>query len=99
MKTSLARRHWTHSLQVRIGRTLILLTTGLLAGFGLYQYFELRVEKMAYLNAVADSSIERLARTLAVFLWNFDTLQVESTVLFEMRDRRISTVLLLEPTR
>jgi methyl-accepting chemotaxis protein len=93
MKISLIGEHWKNSLQVRISRTLILLTTVLLAGFGLYQYFDLRAEKMAYLNAVADSSTERLARILAVFLWNFDTPQVESTVLFEMRERTISAIL------
>jgi methyl-accepting chemotaxis protein len=99
MKISQVRHHWKHSLQLTIGRTLILLTTVVLAGFGMYQYFALKTEKIRDLHAFAESSTERLACSLAVFLWNYDTVQVESTVLFEMRDPRISTVLVKTSVR
>jgi methyl-accepting chemotaxis protein len=93
MKRVYARRQRKQSLQIAIGRTLIILTTLVLSGFGVYQYFSLQTEKVRDLYAFAEGSTERLARGLAVFLWNYDTAQAESTVLFEMRDPRISTVL------
>lgn len=93
MKIAQVRRHGKQSLQMTIGRTLIFLTTAVLAGFGVYQYFALQTEKVRDLYTFVESSTERLTRSLAVFLWDYDTVQAESTVLFEMHDPRILTVL------
>jgi len=85
-------RNWRQSLQIKIGFTLIFLTTLILTGFGVYQYFSLKAEKLAYLTYVADSTIERLTKNLAVPLWNFDDAQVEEAMLSEMRERTVFTI-------
>ena len=86
------QRRWSQSLQFKIGITLILLTTLVLAGFGVYQYLLSRAEKLVHLTYVADSALERLAYNLAMPLWNFDMDQVEKAMLAEMRDRAIYAI-------
>ena len=66
MKIAQVRRHGKQSLQMTIGRTLIFLTTVVLAGFGVYQYFALQTEKVRDLYTFVEISTERLTRSLAV---------------------------------
>jgi methyl-accepting chemotaxis protein len=68
---------------------LVTVTTGLLILFGWYQYNQVRTEAEAGLDHLARLSSQRLSRSLALPLWQFETDTVEKAVLSEMADRRI----------
>ncbi len=48
MQQHALKTHWSRSLQFNIGSRIIVLTTLILAGFGVYQYVSLKSEKQAY---------------------------------------------------
>lgn len=58
------KRKWKISIQTKMGITLIVLTTLILSGFEIYQYYELKFQKLANLDNLANSTIERLAENL-----------------------------------
>ena len=86
------RQHWTQSLQFKLTLALILLTTLILAGFGVSQYVVLKTEKMTYLTNLADGMVTRLAQYLADPLWNFAETQRDNVILLEMQERSVFAV-------
>jgi methyl-accepting chemotaxis protein len=81
-----------HSIQTKIGITLIVFTTLILSGFGMYQYRELKSSKEAALHNFADITIDRLAENLIEPLWDLNTSQVEKSILSEMREKSIYAI-------
>jgi len=86
------RRPWKNRLQIKIGLTLVALTTLILAGFGVYQYLTLKSESILGLNILAENALERLAANVATPLWNMNERQVEKILLSEMREKSIFAV-------
>lgn len=83
---------WTQGLQCKLGISLIILATLVLAGFGVYQYVKIREERMAVLRYTADAMIERLADNLTKPLWEFNDQQRDKVILGEMRENSIYAV-------
>ncbi len=81
-----------HSIQTKIGITIIVFTTLILSGFGMYQYRELKSNKEAALHNFADITIDRLAENLVEPLWDSNTSQVEKIILSEMREKSIYAI-------
>ncbi len=81
------------SIQLKIGITIIVLTTLILSGFGIYQYLALQSNAIMSLNNSAERTIERLAETLIKPLWDLDEEQIEKVLLSEMREKNIFAVL------
>lgn len=81
------------SIHTKIGMTLIILTTLILSGFGVYEYRQLTTQKMTFLNELADSTIQRLAQNALHPLWDFDFDQLEKVVLSEMKEKNVFAIL------
>ncbi len=92
MQQHTLRTHWRQSLQFNIGIRLIVLTTLILSGFGVYQYVSLKSEKLAHLTYRADNTLKRLANNLVTPLWDIDPVQMHEVVLSEMGERIISAI-------
>jgi methyl-accepting chemotaxis protein len=88
---------WTQGLQFKLGISLIVLATLVLAGFGVYQYVMIREERMAVLRYTADAMIERLADNLAKPLWEFADQQRDTVILGEMRENSVYAVAVTDP--
>jgi methyl-accepting chemotaxis protein len=88
---------WTQGLQFKLGISLIVLATLVLAGFGVYQYLMIRKERMALLRHTADAMIERLADNLAKPLWEFANQQRDKVILGEMRENSVYAVAVNDP--
>ncbi len=86
------RTPWRQSLQFNIGIRLIVLTTLILAGFGVYQYVSLKSEKLAYLTYLTDNTLNRLVNNLVTPLWEINDNQMHEVVLSEMGERTISAI-------
>ncbi|MCP4397402.1 MAG: hypothetical protein GY801_08910, partial [bacterium] len=92
MQQYTVKTRWTQSLQFNIGIRLIVLTTLMLAGFGMYQYVSLKFEKQAYLTDRADNTLQRLANNLVSPLWEYSDEQIHGVVLSEMGERTIAAI-------
>ena len=78
---STPQRAWTQSLEVRIGLLLMLITTGILTGYGVYQYHDLYNKALAELETRASIAATRIGDAVAVPLWEFSLETVEKIVL------------------
>ncbi|MCP4397779.1 MAG: HAMP domain-containing protein, partial [bacterium] len=92
MQQPTLKTRWRQSLQFNIGIRLIVLTTLILAGSGVYQYVSLKSEKLAHLTYRADTTLKRLAKSLRVPLWEYDHNQMHEVVLSEMGERTIAAI-------
>jgi methyl-accepting chemotaxis protein len=97
MQSEREKMPWAQGLQCKIGTSLILVTTLVLAGFGAYQYWAMRTERMAELKNTADAMIERLATNLAEPLWNFADAQRDDVIVGEMRNETVYAVAVKDP--
>ncbi|MEW6076459.1 MAG: methyl-accepting chemotaxis protein [Thermodesulfobacteriota bacterium] len=88
---------WSRSLQFKIGLSLVLLSTLVLAGFGVIQYLSMRSESRVMLNSVADAVMKRLVENLAGPLWSFDDQQRDAVILGEMREQVLQGVIVKDP--
>ena len=77
-----------------MGLFLILITTFILVGFGLYQHFRDAHNITADINCLAEMTILRLADNLALPIWSVDDSQIEKVLLSEMNEKRIYSVLI-----
>lgn len=84
---------WRDSIQIKISVMLIVLTTLMLSGFGIYQYLALRSRKITELTTLAEVVKARLAENLTVPLWDYDNEQVNKVILSEMRERCLYAIL------
>lgn len=81
-------------IQRKMGLFLILITTFILVGFGLYQHFRDAHNITADINCLAEMTILRLADNLALPIWSVDDSQIEKVLLSEMNEKRIYSVLI-----
>ncbi|MEZ4528333.1 MAG: methyl-accepting chemotaxis protein [Desulfobacterales bacterium] len=79
-------------IQMKIGGAIVLLSTAVLCAYGFYQYHSLERQKSGELDFVGESTVERLADSLAVPLWNLERQQVEKVVISEMKNPNIFAV-------
>lgn len=89
---------WNHalvkrSIQLKLGLTLVVLTTSIFSGFAGIWYTVARSEHLARLNRLADTISVRLADGLGTPIWNFDVPQVEKLVLSEMSEPEVCAIL------
>jgi len=80
------------SIQLKIGLTIILLTTVILAGFGVYQYDTRQTRELARLNVRAQNAAQQLALNLVSPLWDFDKEQMVKVVETAMQDGNILAI-------
>ncbi len=91
-------RRGIHSIQIKLGVALVIVTTVILCGFGMYQYRQLRSEKTAELTQLAQLAVERLSQSLAAPLWFVDTTgQIEAALISEMQEKRIYAIVVRNP--
>ena len=81
------------SIQTKIGIILIVMTTLILSGFGVYQFVTLRSSKLAAINTLAEHALDRLAKNLAIPLWGYETEQIEEILLTEMKEKSLHAIL------
>ncbi len=81
------------SIQTKIGIILIVMTTLILSGFGVYQFVTLRSSKLAAINTLAEHALDRLAKNLAIPLWGYETEQIEEILLTEMKEKSLYAIL------
>ena len=77
--------------------SLVAVTTVVLFGFGAYTTLELRHKATAELDEAAASVSSRLAKGLALPLWNMDEAQARDVLLSETADKRIQALVVREP--
>ena len=81
------------SIQTKIGIILIVMTTLILSGFGVYQFVTLRSSKLAAINTLAEHALDRLAKNVAIPLWGYETEQIEEILLTEMKEKSLYAIL------
>ena len=81
------------SIQVKIGTTMIVLTTLILAGFGGYQYVARQSREKARLDTFGENVVNELALNLAAPLWNFDEEQFEKVVVTALHDENMLAIM------
>ena len=81
------------SIQTKIGIILIVMTTLILSGFGVYQFVTLRSSKLAAINTLAEHALDRLAKNVAIPLWGYETEQIEEILLTEMKEKSLHAIL------
>jgi len=85
---------WKHRMTTRFGLSLFVIITAILLIFGAYQYWQITTDSTQELQELAEIVTARLAKNLAVPLWNFDGTQVEDVIRSEMMEKRIVAVVL-----
>ena len=80
------------SIQLKIGITIILLTTVILFGFGVYQYYTRQAREQARLNAFSQNAAQQLALNLVSPMWDFDKVQMAKVVETAMQDGNILAI-------
>ena len=84
------------SIQLKIGLTIILLTTVILCGFGVYQYYTRQAREQTRLNTFGHNTAQQLALNLASPLWDFDKAQLTKAVDTAMQDGNLLAVVVKE---
>ncbi len=80
------------SVQLKMGLVLILVTTLTLSIFGVYQYRNLEIDRMARLDAFADRVTHRLSESLVLPMWDMESAKVRQIIQSEMADRNIAAI-------
>ena len=91
---STPQRAWTQSLEVRIGLLLMLITTGILTGYGVYQYHDLYNKALAELETRASIAATRIGDAVAVPLWEFSLETVEKILRSEMQEKSLYAIVI-----
>ena len=81
-----------NSIQAKIGLLVIVMTTLILTGFGVYQFVTLRARKIAAIHVLAEHTLARLAENLAIPLWGYETEQIEKILLTEMSEKSLYAI-------
>ncbi len=92
MKTRDVYSHWTNSIKTKIGLALVVVVTGILALFGIYEYVDTREALTRELNDLGDITVSRLADNLILPLWEVDNSWVSKIVKTEMLNRKIYAI-------
>uniref|UniRef100_I2PZQ0 Methyl-accepting chemotaxis protein n=1 Tax=Desulfovibrio sp. U5L TaxID=596152 RepID=I2PZQ0_9BACT len=77
--------------------SLVAVTTLVLLGFGVYNTMEMASKASADLDDLAAGVSGRLAKGLALPLWNMDEAQTRDVLLSEMADKRVLALAVREP--
>lgn len=85
---------WKDRMTTRLGLSLFIIITGILALFSAYQYWQITNNSTWELQELAEIVTARLAKNLAAPLWNFEDTQVENAIRSEMMEKRIAAVVL-----
>ena len=91
---STPQRAWTQSLEIRIGLLLMLITTGILTGYGVYQYHDLYNKALAELETRASIAATRIGDAVAVPLWEFSLETVEKILRSEMQEKSLYAIVI-----
>ena len=91
---STPQRAWTQSLEVRIGLLLMLITTGILTGYGVYQYHDFYNKALAELETRASIAATRIGDAVAVPLWEFSLETVEKILRSEMQEKSLYAIVI-----
>ncbi|QTA93073.1 methyl-accepting chemotaxis protein [Desulfonema magnum] len=81
------------SIRLKISAILIVQTTIIMACFVIFNYFTTKSNMDNELKYLADITVERLAKNLAVSLWDVDKHLAEETILSEMMEKRIYAII------
>ena len=92
MKPRAANNGWSASIKTKIGLALVLVVTGILTLFGIYEYTDTRAALTKELNDLGDITVSRLADNLILPLWEVDDSWVSKIVTTEMRNKRIYAI-------
>jgi predicted Zn finger-like uncharacterized protein len=87
---------WINSMQVRISAILIVITTVILFGFVVYNYFGAKSKMDKELNDFAKVTSTRLSKNLVEPLWAVDEKQIEDSLNSEMMEKRIYAVIVID---
>ncbi len=93
---AIPQRSWINGIQVKFGILLIAITTLILIGFGIFQYYQSKKSITEELNYLGKITIDRLAINLASPLWDADDNQVIETISSEMKEKRVYAVMVRE---
>lgn len=96
MEHAMQKVHWKNSLKTRMGLSLFIIITLILALFGIYQYSKIKTNSLQELHDVAEITIDRLAENLASPIWQLDTPQIVNILNSEMREKRIYAIVVKE---
>jgi hypothetical protein len=80
MKTRTVNSHWSSSIKTKIGLALVVVVTGILTLFGIYEYIDTRAALTKELNDLGDITVSRLADNLILPLWEVDSSWVSKIV-------------------
>lgn len=80
------------NLQMKISIVIVVLVTVVSSIFSISNFQTTKFEKESALTSLADFTGERLAKTVAAPLWDYEYDNVEEILLFEMEERSISGV-------
>lgn len=80
-------------MQAKLSSMLLLITTALFIGFGVYQYLQIRTSLTVDLQNRARFVIARLKENLIIPLWDADLNQIEKILLTEMHDPLVTAII------
>lgn len=90
------RISWVNSMQTRISAILIIITTIILFGFVVYNYFGAKSKMDKELNDFAKITSTRLSKYLVEPLWAVDEKQIEDSLNSEMMEKRIYAIVVVD---
>ena len=87
---------WKNSIQTTISAILILLTTIILLGFVLFNYFAAKSKMNEELKHFSEITSTRLSKYLVEPLWGVDEKQIEDSLTSEMMEKRIYAIVIYD---
>lgn len=87
---------WKNSIQTTISAILILLTTIILLGFVLFNYFAAKSKMNEELKHFSEITSTRLSKYLVEPLWGVDEKQIEDSLNSEMMEKRIYAIIIFD---
>ncbi len=93
MAESTTRIAWSNRIQTKLSLILIVLTTLVLAGYALFDFYSTKTRMERELNDLAELTVTRLSKHLFLPLWNLDDDQVEDALASEMTEKRVYAII------
>jgi predicted Zn finger-like uncharacterized protein len=87
---------WKNSIQTKISGILILLTTVILLGFVMFNYFAAKSKMNEELKHFSEITSTRLSKYLVEPLWGVDEKQIEDSLNSEMMEKRIYAIVIYD---
>jgi predicted Zn finger-like uncharacterized protein len=87
---------WKNSIQTTISGILILLTTAILLGFVLFNYFAAKSQMNEELKHFSEITSTRLSQYLVEALWGVEEKQIEDSLNSEMMEKRIYAIVIYD---